>query len=114
MSAQSILSLHVTAVIDVFDRMRAAATVLTHFSQRYPKIPVLSASCHNLCLAFDLMLLPLSITTTTAVTALHNLLPLMEHLFKKDSDDDADEEEEDALDTPSKDEHPKKRKILPA
>lgn len=111
MSAWSMLSL-VTEVIDEFDRMRAAATALTHFSQRYPKIPVLSSSCHNLCLAFDLLHLPLSTHTNTAVTALHNLLPLMEHLFKKDSDTDEDDDE--SRDTQSKDEHPKKRKLVPS
>ncbi|CAM9450499.1 unnamed protein product, partial [Chrysoparadoxa australica] len=46
--------------IDISVKMGAYRTILTHFSQRYPKLPVLSAGDHTsaagkVCVAFDLM-----------------------------------------------------------
>ncbi|KAI8971600.1 beta-lactamase-like protein [Mycotypha africana] len=44
--------------IEVGERMNARFTLLNHFSQRYPKLPVLSKDL-NVCFSFDLMSLPI-------------------------------------------------------
>ena len=42
--------------IEVGQRARAYRTILTHFSQRYPKIPAIGASfTASTCIAFDLL-----------------------------------------------------------
>ena len=42
--------------VEVGSKAKAFRTVLTHFSQRYPKIPVIDASFQTTtCIAFDLM-----------------------------------------------------------
>lgn len=39
--------------------MNARFTLLNHFSQRYPKLPVLSQEQSNVCFSFDLMSIPI-------------------------------------------------------
>lgn len=39
--------------------MNARFTLLNHFSQRYPKVPVLSEEQSNVCFSFDLMTVPI-------------------------------------------------------
>lgn len=39
--------------------MNARFTLLNHFSQRYPKVPILSEEQSNVCFSFDLMSLPM-------------------------------------------------------
>lgn len=42
--------------VEVGHKAHAYRTILTHFSQRYPKIPVIDASFQtSTCIAFDLM-----------------------------------------------------------
>ena len=65
----------------------AFGTLLTHFSQRYPKIHVIALSfLDSTCIAFDLMSVNLA-----DVFRLHALIPPLERLFK----DFEDPEEED-------------------
>ncbi|KAF8077273.1 hypothetical protein N665_1049s0007 [Sinapis alba] len=73
--------------------------VLTHFSQRYPKIPVIDEShMHNTCIAFDLMSI-----NVADLQVLPKVLPYFKTLFKdemveEDADDVAiDELKENAL-----------------
>lgn len=40
-------------------RMNARFTLLNHFSQRYPKLPVLSEEQSNVCFSFDMMSIPI-------------------------------------------------------
>lgn len=67
--------------------------VLTHFSQRYPKIPVIDEShMHNTCIAFDLMSI-----NVADLQVLPKVLPYFKTLFKdemveEDVDDIALEE----------------------
>lgn len=68
------------------------SVVLTHFSQRYPKIPVLaeSAAARATGFAFDYMRLPFS-----AMPALPALAPALQLLFAdKDKDDTGSDEPE--------------------
>ncbi|KAG2206524.1 hypothetical protein INT47_008541 [Mucor saturninus] len=46
--------------IQVGKRMNARFTLLNHFSQRYPKLPVLSEEQSNVCFSFDMMSIPIS------------------------------------------------------
>lgn len=39
--------------------MNARFTLLNHFSQRYPKLPVLSQEQSNVCFSFDMMSIPI-------------------------------------------------------
>ncbi|KAG6543814.1 hypothetical protein Mapa_014654 [Marchantia paleacea] len=70
----------------------AYRTVLTHFSQRYPKIPVFNESYNDrTCIAFDMMSANLA-----DLPLLPNLLPALKLLFK----DDVIRVDEDAEDVP--------------
>ncbi|KAH7657828.1 Ribonuclease Z protein [Dioscorea alata] len=65
--------------------------ILTHFSQRYPKIPVLDEACtHNTCIAFDLMSINLA-----DLPMLPKVLPYLKGLFR---DQMGLEESEEILD----------------
>ena len=60
----------------------AFRTLLTHFSQRYPKIPVIAPSFQeSTCIAFDLMSVNLA-----DVSRLPALIPPLERLFKDGED----------------------------
>ena len=73
-------------------------TILTHFSQRYPKIPVFDDSyTSRTCIAFDMMSVNLA-----DLPLLPSLLPALKLLFKDDlasmeEDKDGVEEKEEAL-----------------
>ncbi|OBZ86036.1 Zinc phosphodiesterase ELAC protein 2 [Choanephora cucurbitarum] len=49
----------ISEAIDVGKRMNARYTLLNHFSQRYPKLPILSEEQSNVCFSFDMMSLPI-------------------------------------------------------
>jgi ribonuclease Z len=60
----------------------AYRTLLTHFSQRYPKIPVVAPSFQDsTCIAFDLMSVNLA-----DVPRLPSYIPVLQHLFKDVAD----------------------------
>ncbi len=59
--------------------MNAERIILTHFSQRYPKIPVIDSDYEDrICIAFDMMVITLS-----DLKALPSLLPSLQLLFKE-------------------------------
>ena len=58
--------------------MGAEAILLTHFSQRYPKIPTLDTGHKKVSVAFDLM----SVTWPRLQT-LPNVVPLLSHIFEE-------------------------------
>ncbi|WOL12430.1 hypothetical protein Cni_G21197 [Canna indica] len=67
----------------------AYRTILTHFSQRYPKIPVFNAAdMQKTCIAFDLMTVNLA-----DLQMLPEFLPYLKVLFRKElvADDESDE-----------------------
>ena len=72
--------------------------ILTHFSQRYPKIPVVEdAQMHNntACIAFDLMSINMA-----DLPLLPHLLPYLKLLFRNEAmpvDDDAMPIDDDAM-----------------
>ncbi|CAK7325117.1 unnamed protein product [Dovyalis caffra] len=75
--------------IEVGDSADAYRIILTHFSQRYPKIPSLDEiSIQKTCIAFDLMSI-----NVADLPMLPNVLPYLKLLFKKemttDTSDDA-------------------------
>ncbi|KAI8085970.1 beta-lactamase-like protein [Gilbertella persicaria] len=45
--------------IEVGKKMNARYTLLNHFSQRYPKLPILSEEQSNVCFSFDMMSIPI-------------------------------------------------------
>ncbi|GER52685.1 tRNAse Z3 [Striga asiatica] len=64
--------------VEVGDSAGAYRIILTHFSQRYPKIPVFDQShAHNTCIAFDLMSVNLA-----DVHVLPRVVPHLKLLFK--------------------------------
>ncbi|KAG7594939.1 tRNase Z endonuclease [Arabidopsis thaliana x Arabidopsis arenosa] len=74
--------------IDVGSSANAYRIVLTHFSQRYPKIPVIDEShMHNTCIAFDLMSINMA-----DLQVLPKVLPYFKTLFRDEmvEDEDAD------------------------
>lgn len=67
----------------------AYRTILTHFSQRYAKLPVIDDSFQaSTCIAFDLMTANLA-----DLPAMPRLLPALQLLFKEDEEDAAEDEE---------------------
>jgi ribonuclease Z len=71
--------------------MNAQVTLLTHFSQRYPKIPLLSSTASNgICYAFDLMRVSFS-----DLSFVHHLMELLPLLFKDDEEEEEDNDEEE-------------------
>ena len=86
----SFISMHVEALhkrhstvgeaIDVGTRMAAHCIVLTHFSQRYPKVPTLPSAA-RIGIAFDLMAVPFS-----ELPGLPSLLPALPDVFPPDDE----------------------------
>lgn len=69
--------------------------ILTHFSQRYPKIPVVEeVDTDKTCIAFDLMSVNLA-----DLPALPKVLPHLKHLFKSEmvADEELDEVQESVV-----------------
>ena len=81
--------------IDVGNSARAYRIVLTHFSQRYPKIPVFGETHgHNTSIAFDLMSINLA-----DLPVLPKVIPYLKLLFPKLPEDEAEEELDDVVST---------------
>ncbi|KAL1210963.1 tRNase Z TRZ3 [Cardamine amara subsp. amara] len=75
--------------IDIGSSAGVYRIVLTHFSQRYPKIPVIDEShMHNTCIAFDLMSINMA-----DLQVLPKVLPYFKTLFKDEmvEEEDADD-----------------------
>jgi ribonuclease Z len=71
--------------------MRAWRTVLTHFSQRYPKVPVFDESHRSCtCVAFDLMRIRMKDLAT-----LPCILPTVRLLFQEEEKEDSKDEDAD-------------------
>eukprot|EP01114_Cavostelium_apophysatum_P023195 TRINITY_DN8664_c0_g1_i2.p1 TRINITY_DN8664_c0_g1~~TRINITY_DN8664_c0_g1_i2.p1 ORF type:complete len:762 (-),score=109.98 TRINITY_DN8664_c0_g1_i2:17-2302(-) len=71
--------------IDVGRRMDARHIVLTHFSQRYPKVPVIDDGMMEgkVSIAFDLMTI-----TNENITSLPSLNPILQQLFQSDEEEE--------------------------
>ncbi|KAL5575197.1 hypothetical protein UlMin_016896 [Ulmus minor] len=81
--------------IDVGNSARAYRIVLTHFSQRYPKIPVFGETHgHNTSIAFDLMSINLA-----DLPVLPKVIPYLKLLFPKLPEEEAEEELDDVVST---------------
>ncbi|XP_010487479.1 PREDICTED: zinc phosphodiesterase ELAC protein 2-like isoform X2 [Camelina sativa] len=77
--------------IDVGSSAGVYRTVLTHFSQRYPKIPVIDEShMHKTCIAFDMMSINMA-----DIHVLPKILPYFKTLFRNQLVEDEEEEETD-------------------
>ncbi|KAG4161433.1 hypothetical protein ERO13_D01G054332v2 [Gossypium hirsutum] len=94
MAGEAIAKNHSTTkeAIEVGNLAAAYRVILTHFSQRYPKIPVLDEiSMHKTCIAFDLMTINLA-----DLHVLPKLIPYLKLLFRTemliDNSDDHVEE----------------------
>ncbi|CAN8269243.1 unnamed protein product [Cochlearia groenlandica] len=80
--------------IDVGSSAGVYRIVLTHFSQRYPKIPVIDEShMHNTCIAFDMMSINMA-----DLHVLPKIVPYFKTLFRNLMVDADDEEEDDTDD----------------
>ena len=78
----------VDEALDIARRMEAKTVILTHFSQRYPKFPVLpSGSELRVCVAFDLMTLRFRDVDRAAA-----LLPMLQKLFPAEEEEGGEEE----------------------
>ncbi|MBA0676072.1 hypothetical protein Goari_017581, partial [Gossypium aridum] len=94
MAGEAIAKNHSTTkeAMEVGNLAAAYRVILTHFSQRYPKIPVLDEiSMHKTCIAFDLMTINLA-----DLHVLPKLIPYLKLLFRTemliDNSDDHVEE----------------------
>ncbi|CAA7057986.1 unnamed protein product [Microthlaspi erraticum] len=79
--------------IDVGSSAGVYRIILTHFSQRYPKIPVIDEShMHNTCIAFDMMSINMA-----DLHVLPKIVPYFKTLFRNDvvEEEEGDEEESD-------------------
>lgn len=66
--------------MEMGDSANAYRIILTHFSQRYPKIPVLDEThMHNTCVAFDLMSI-----NVADLPVLPKVLPYLKLLFRNE------------------------------
>jgi ribonuclease Z len=80
----------VAGAIDVGQRMNAKHLILTHFSQRYPKLPVLrneekaKTRLSNVSVSFDLMSVRMS-----QLEWLPRMLPALQHMFPDVGDEGA-------------------------
>mmetsp|Transcript_3023 Transcript_3023/g.7548 ORF Transcript_3023/g.7548 Transcript_3023/m.7548 type:complete len:538 (-) Transcript_3023:299-1912(-) len=80
MAAEALAKRHsmTSEAVGVGAEAGAYRTLLTHFSQRYPKIPVIAPSFQDsTCIAFDMMSVNLA-----DVARLPALVPVMQHIFK--------------------------------
>ena len=80
--------------VEVGDLANAYRTVLTHFSQRYPKIPVFDEThMHKTCVAFDMMSINIA-----DLPVLPRVLPYLKLLFR---DEMIVDESDDVVDVAS-------------
>ncbi|GAA5814487.1 hypothetical protein MFLAVUS_007984 [Mucor flavus] len=70
----------------VFYKMNARFTLLNHFSQRYPKLPVLSQEQSNVCFSFDMMSIPIK-----QLPLLPKYTNAIQLVFKDEENDEEDE-----------------------
>jgi ribonuclease Z len=75
------------------NRMNAKFTLLNHFSQRYPKVPILSEEQSNVCFSFDLMTIPMKKIP---------LLPKFTNAIQLAFKDEEDDEETNIKEIPAK------------
>lgn len=69
-----------TEAIDIGNSAGAYRIILTHFSQRYPKIPVVEERhMHKTCIAFDLMSV-----NVADLLVLPKVLPYLKLLFRNE------------------------------
>lgn len=66
--------------------MNARFTLLNHFSQRYPKLPVLSQEQSNVCFSFDMMSIPIK-----QLPLLPKYTNAIQLVFKDEENDEEDE-----------------------
>lgn len=79
--------------IDVGSSAGVYRIILTHFSQRYPKIPVVDEThMHKTCIAFDLMSINLA-----DLPILPKVLPYFKLLFKDEMPVDESDDVNDAV-----------------
>lgn len=79
--------------IEVGNSAGAYRVILTHFSQRYPKIPVFDEThMHNTCIAFDMMSV-----NVADLAVLPRVLPYLKLLFRDEMAMDESEDVVDAL-----------------
>lgn len=93
MTEEAITKNHSTTMeaIEVGNSAGAYRILLTHFSQRYPKIPVFDEThMHKTCIAFDMMSINIA-----DLPVLPKALPYLKLLFKNEM---AMEESEDIVD----------------
>eukprot|EP00536_Pseudo-nitzschia_multiseries_P004462 jgi/Psemu1/253636/estExt_Genewise1Plus.C_740055 len=86
LEADALVKRHCTVgeALHVAKEMNAKTTILTHFSQRYPKIPVLSDTCgtQSIIHAFDFMTV-----TPSNIALASKLTPALQLLYPDESDD---------------------------
>jgi ribonuclease Z len=88
--------------------MNAKHTILTHFSQRYPKIPLFDSVHQNqISIAFDLMVFNMGLTTI-----LPAMIPLLRLMFSEETEDD--EEDKIELTKKKSDKPPANKKMKPS
>jgi ribonuclease Z len=63
--------------------MNARFTLLNHFSQRYPKLPILSEEQSHVCFSFDMMSIPIKY-----MPMLPKFTNAIQLAFKEDEDED--------------------------
>jgi ribonuclease Z len=61
--------------------MNARFTLLNHFSQRYPKLPILSKEQNNVCFSFDMMTVPIK-----QIPVLPQFNPALQLAFKEEEE----------------------------
>ncbi|GAV77562.1 Lactamase_B_2 domain-containing protein/Lactamase_B_4 domain-containing protein [Cephalotus follicularis] len=88
---QAIAKNHSTTkeAIEVGDKVGAYRIILTHFSQRYPKVPVFDEKhMHKTCIAFDMMSINIA-----DLPVLPKILPYIKLLFRNEmiEDDESDD-----------------------
>lgn len=66
--------------------MNARFTLLNHFSQRYPKVPVLSEDQSKVCFSFDMMSIPIN-----KLPLLPKYTKAIQLVFKDEENDEEDE-----------------------
>ena len=92
MEEDAVLKRHSTVgeAIRISSKMNAKALVLTHFSQRYPKIPLLEDEHHReIVVAFDFMRL-----TPDSVQLASKLVPSLRLLYPQSKSDSEDQDED--------------------
>ncbi|KAI7875046.1 hypothetical protein K492DRAFT_153101 [Lichtheimia hyalospora FSU 10163] len=88
MMAEAIAKRHSTTkeAVSVGQRMNAKYTLLNHFSQRYPKLPLLSKEQQNVCFSFDMMSVAIK-----QIPMLPKFTDAIRLLFKEEEEEENDE-----------------------